>query len=127
MGQLRAIEPQLNEAGFQLIGISPDQTTKVRETVEKHRLQGRLLSDSLVSAARAFGVAYHVDEATLEQLKHYGIDLEEASGESHHILPVPAVFVAGRDGVIRFSYANPDYTVRLHPDLLLAAVRLSGR
>ncbi len=73
-------------------------------------------------AAQAFRVAYQVDAETLNQLKKYGIDLEEASGENHHMLPVPAVFIAGIDGIIQFSYANPDYKVRITPDMLLAVV-----
>ncbi len=74
-------------------------------------------------AAQAFQVAYRVDEDTLSALKKYGVDLEEASGENHHQLPVPAVFIAGTDGVIQFTYANPDYTVRITPDMLLAVAK----
>ncbi len=73
-------------------------------------------------AAQAFRVAYQVDAETLNQLKKYGIDLEEGSGENHHMLPVPAVFIAGTDGIIQFSYANPDYKVRITPDMLIAVV-----
>jgi peroxiredoxin len=36
-------------------------------------------------------------------------------------LPAPATFLIGSDGIIRFEYTNPDYKVRLHPDVLLAA------
>jgi len=107
--------------GFQIIAISPDRPAKLRETQVKHGIQGRFLSDSQMVAAQAFGVAYQVDAQTLSQLKAYGIDLEEASGEKHHMLPVPAVFIAGTDGVIQFAYANPDYKVRIVPELLLAA------
>jgi peroxiredoxin len=106
--------------GFQLIAVAPDRPAKLRETKEKYGIQGRFLSDSRMTAAQAFGVAYQVDAKTLKQLKDYGIDLEEASGENHHELPVPAVFIAGTDGVIQLTYANPDYTVRIRPKMLLA-------
>ena len=53
----------------------------------------------------------------------YGIDLEEASGYDHHLLPVPAVFVIDPEGVIDFQYVNPDYRARLDPNVLLAAAR----
>ncbi|MGA9575264.1 MAG: hypothetical protein WBS20_15095, partial [Lysobacterales bacterium] len=53
----------------------------------------------------------------------YGIDLEKASGENHHVLPAPATFIIGTDGVINFAYINPNYKVRLHPDVLLAAAK----
>ncbi len=77
-----------------------------------------------MSAARAFRIAYKVDDATLKQLLDHGIDLEEASGEKHHQLPVPAVFVVGTDSLIQFEYVNPDYRVRLDPGLLVAAAKL---
>lgn len=74
--------------------------------------------------AQAFGVAYTLDDPTMQQLKKYGIDVEEASGEKHHRLPVPAVFLVSTDGLIRFQYVNPDYRVRLDPELLLSAAKI---
>jgi peroxiredoxin len=109
--------------GFELILISPDRPAKLRETLEKYRIQARFLSDSRMLAAQAFHVAYRVDAETLKALKKYGVDLEEASGENHHQLPVPAVFIVGTDAVIQFTYANPDYTVRITSDMLLAVAK----
>mgnify|MGYP002036832412 FL=1 len=71
-------------------------------------------------AARSFGIAFRVDNATQKKYRKYGIDLEEVSGETHHLLPVPSVFIIGRDGTIMFSYVNPDYKVRLDPGVILA-------
>jgi len=39
-----------------------------------------------------------VDEATLKQLRDHKIDIEEASGEKHHLLPVTAGFLVGTNG-----------------------------
>jgi peroxiredoxin len=122
--QLRDIYPTLQELGIDLIGVSPDTPAKAGESLSKHSLPFTLLSDNTMEAARAFGVAYQVDAPTLSALEKFGINLEEASGETHHLLPVPAVFVTGTKHLIQFQYVNPDYKVRLHPDLLLAAVRI---
>lgn len=124
MGQLHEIESQLGSVGVQLIGIAPDRPEKLRESIEKHKLGFRLLSDAQMVGAQAFGVAYTLDEPTMKQLKQYGIDVEEASGEKHHQLPVPAVFLVSTDGLIRFQYVNPDYRVRLDPALLLSAATI---
>jgi peroxiredoxin len=113
--------------GFQLITIAPDRPPKLRETREKHGIHARLLSDSQMVAAQAFRVAYRVDSETLDTLKKFGVDLEEYSGENHHMLPVPSVFVTGTDGGIQFVYANPDYKVRISPDMLLAVARTVRR
>lgn len=124
---MRELNSQIEEAGAQLFGISPDRPAKLQEAAEKHRLNFLLFSDSKMEAARAFRVAYRVDEQTLKGLSRFGVSLEDASGESHHQLPVPAVFVAGVDGMIQFAYANPDYRVRISPELLLAALRLERK
>ncbi len=124
MVQLRDIESQLSDLGYQIIGVSPDQPAKVRETIERHKISFTLLSDSQMTASRAFRIAYKVDNTTLELLAQNRIDLEAVSGEKHHELPVPAVFLVATSGVIQFEYVNPDYSVRVHPELLLAAARL---
>jgi peroxiredoxin len=66
-----------------------------------------------VNAARAFGIAFRMDDATYAKYKTYGIDLEDTQDAKHHELPVPAVFIVDRKGRIRFAHTNPDYTKRL--------------
>lgn len=123
LGQLQTAEPELIKLGYQILAVSPDRPEKVSEGAEK--VNYTLLSDASMTAAKAFGIAFRVDDATLDKYKGYGIDLEAASGQKHHLLPVPAVFVAGADGRIHFVYVNPDYTIRLAPEVLLAAARAS--
>lgn len=125
MGQLQRAKPQLAEMGYQIIAISPDRPEKLRYTNKKLRLDFPLLSDSKMAGARTFGIAFELDEKTLERYKSLNIDLEDASGENHHWLPVPSVFIIGTDGIIKFEYINPDYHVRINRDLLLAAASAS--
>ena len=121
--QLQNIEPRLIQLGYQIIAISPDLPLKLAETIRKHKLDYLLLSDSKMKAARAFGIAFRVDEETFKRNKNFDRDLEDASGEKHHLLPVPAAYIVGTDAIIKFEYINPNYTVRIKPDLLLAAAK----
>ena len=123
MNQLEEIKDQIDALGYQLIMISPDHPDKIRETIDSHPFSHLFLSDSKVAAAIAFGIAFQVDSETLEMFAEYGIDLNVASGESHNILPVPAVFIMSSDGTICFEYVNPIFTERLNLDVLLAAVQ----
>lgn len=120
LGQLQRIESKLIELGYQLIAISPDRPEKFRETVQKQQLKYTVLSDSRMLAAKAMGLAFRVGEDTLKRYSKWGIDLEDASGETHHLLPVPAVFVLNQDGVVEFQFVHPNYKVRLDPEILLA-------
>jgi len=123
LGQLQQVDPQLRELGYRIVAVSPDRPEKLSGAAEKGGLSYTLVSDSSMAAAKAFGIAFKVDDATLEKYAGYGIDLEAASGETHHLLPVPAVFIVGKDGAIDFSYANPDYKTRLASEVLLAAAK----
>lgn len=120
---LAGIEDDLNKAGVQLLAISMDQPAKLKATPDREKLHYRLLSDSGAAAATAFGIAFKVDDKTVEKYKGYGIDLDAASGNDHHILPHPAVYIANTNGVIRFAHVNPDYKVRLDPAKILEAAR----
>jgi peroxiredoxin len=123
LGQLQSIVPQLRDLGYQLTAISPDRPDKLRESVEKNELQYALYSDSKMAAARAFGIAYRLDDATLQALAGFGIDVQEASGENHKMLPVPSVFVIDKGGKIAFGHVNPDYKKRLSAEVLLAVAK----
>jgi peroxiredoxin len=123
LGRLQKIEPQLIDLGYQIIAISPDNPEKMNKYVKKKEYKYRLLSDSKMIAAKAFGIAFRVDDKTYRKLKLFTIDLEKKSGEPHHLLPVPSVFVLGKDGIIKFEYVNPDYKVRLEEEKLLEEAR----
>lgn len=124
LSQIQGVKSDLNAMGFNLIGVSPDKPEKIHGLVQNQKLGYELYSDSSMRLAQQFGLAYRVPDSEYEHLKKMGIDLEEDSGETHHLLPVPAAYLVEKgSGLITFQYANPDYTVRLNADLLMAAAR----
>ncbi len=124
MGELQEIEDELLALGCQVIAVSPDRPGKQRDTAVEEGVGYLLCSDSDMRAARAMGIAFQVEESLVRKYKEsFDIDLEADSGRDHHQLPVPAVFLVDREGVLHFVYANPDYRVRLQPELLLQAAR----
>ncbi len=127
LGELKQIQSELIKLGYQIVAVSPDRPEGLRATVAKHTLKYALFSDSSLDAAKAFGIAFRVDETTLAKYKNLGIDLEKESGKKHSLLPVPAVFLTDSSGVIQFEYINPDYKTRLRPEILLSAARVFAR
>ena len=119
LSRIQSVEPRLRELGYQILAISADRPEKLKATREKQELNYRLLSDATMAGARSFGIAFRVDDATVKTYRGFGVDLEEASGNTHHILPVPAVFLADQEGRIVYAHANPDYKHRLAPEILV--------
>lgn len=124
LSALGQVEGELTAMGYQIIAISPDQPSAMAVTVDEHELTYTVLSDSDMTAARAFGLAFRVDDELVTTYKsQYGIDLERASGETHHQLPVPAVYILDQSATIRFAYVNPNYKVRIDPETLVDQAR----
>ncbi len=123
LGQVAEVEEELLKMGYQIIALSPDRPEKLAKTVDKNSLSYQLLSDSKMTVSTAFGLSFKMPDKAVARYKKIGIDLEASSGEDHHLLPVPAAFVLGTDGMIHFSYVNPNYKVRINGDVLLAAAK----
>jgi len=123
LSEMRLAEKQLEEMGFEIWFISIDKPELLLESLADPKIGYTIYSDSSLEATRAFGLAFRVDDELNERYLTYNIDLEMASGETHHVLPAPATYIIGNDGIINFAYINPDYKVRLHPDVLLAAAK----
>jgi peroxiredoxin len=123
LSELRLAEEQLKAMGFDIWFISIDKPELLLASLDDPDIGYTVYSDSALNATRAFGLAFRVDDELNELYLSYDIDLEKASGENHHVLPAPATYIIGRDGIINFAYINPDYKVRLHPSVLLAAAQ----
>lgn len=123
LAEMRHAEQELNELGFDIWFISVDKPEVLYASLDEPDIGYMLYSDSKLEATRAFGLAFRMTEDMVARYLEYDVDLEEASGEDHHVLPAPSTFIIGVDGIINFQYTNPDYHVRLHPDVLLAAAR----
>jgi len=124
---LASVEKDLSAAGYQILAISADKPAMLVKTPNHEKLTCTLLSDASMDAAKAFGITFKVPDDLVAKYKNdYQIDLEATSGETHHLLPHPAVFIVDRGGIIRFAHVNPDYKSRLDPAEILKAARESA-
>ena len=122
-GELIKAYPEIQSLGADLVGISPDTPENSKSNAEKNSVPFPLYSDASLQAARAFGLAFKVDDATLTNYKAFGIDLEKASGQQHHALPIPAVYIIDKSGKITFAHSNPDYRQRLDTKTIIAELK----
>lgn len=126
LGQINRAKPALTALGYQIVALTPDTPEAVRRTLGDDKLDYAIYSDRHIEALKAFGVGYRIEESQMDLYRRNKIDLASVPGEeADHALPVPAIFIVDRKGIIQFVYANPDYRIRLSPDLLLAAAKAS--
>ncbi|WP_251357938.1 peroxiredoxin-like family protein [Kangiella sp. TOML190] len=123
LSQLQEIEKDLIELGYQLVAISPDTPDALKKSISERKLKYQLISDFNLQATRQFGLAFYIPKTYSNKVKAIGGKTQTLAGDERSILPVPAAFVLDTQGVIQFEYINPNYKVRIKPELLLDAAR----
>jgi peroxiredoxin len=129
LAALREIEPKLKALGYQLIAVTPDSPAAIQASLKDTKgaaITYTLLSDSQFKLSSAFGVAYYLDEKTsATYLNTYKLNLNKEQSTGKVVLPVPAVYILNKEGLVQYSYQHINYKVRLQPELLLLAARLA--
>ncbi|WP_397452979.1 peroxiredoxin-like family protein [Pseudomonas sp. NA-150] len=124
--ELQALEealPTFRELGANLVAISPQISVNSRKSVRQNNLSFPILSDTLSDVAAAFGLRFTLPDYLVELYKGFGNDLPAFNNNPEWVLPMPARFVIGQDGVITYAEVNADYTLRPDPSELLPALR----
>jgi peroxiredoxin len=120
---LQAFLPTLQEAGASLVAISPQIAANSRKSMRTNGLQFPILSDRHNDVADAFGLRFALPDYLIELYKNLRNDLPSFNDDPSWTLPMPARYVIGQDGVIRYAEVNPDYTQRPEPEAMLDAIR----
>lgn len=124
--ELRHIETELvDDLGYDLLFLSADSPATLSAGGNTTNTRYTVLADNDLNAAGAYGIAFRVEDETVQRYREYGIDLEKSSERDHHALPVPAVFIIDADGKLAFHYVNVDYRQRIAPELLMTAAKAS--
>jgi peroxiredoxin len=116
---LHAIHAKLKELGASLVAISPQTLKQNGFTVDQHKLAFPVLSDPGNEVGHKFGVAYKLPEELQGLNRRIFVNLEFINGSQDWELPMPAVFVIARDGLVSFAEAHADYTQRTDPQRIL--------
>jgi peroxiredoxin len=129
LSELRNVVPEISAMGIDVLFLSGDRpellyASLAADTQEAiSDLDYRIYSDADAQAAIAFGIAFRASDRTINRRHEKGQDIGESSMERYGVLPVPAVFAIDRSGVIRYSFVEADYKVRLPADELLAVAK----
>ncbi len=128
----RDLYPQVREQGALLVAISPQNRRQNDFAAQQHGLPFPLLSDPGSAVAEQFGIAHTVPEAARRYYRSILVNIPFAnSGLSYDTapdaawrLPLPGLFLVGRDGVVQFAEGYADPKVRPEPETLMNLLRL---
>jgi len=118
---LTEIEQQLKPA--QIVAISTETQRYTRMLREQTGAMFPVLTDMDAAYTMSLGLAVWVDTKLAGMISEAGWDVPVYQGGTDWVLPIPSVFVVGRDGVIAGRHIDPDYRQRMEIDELLRCVQ----
>lgn len=115
-------QPRIDAAGATLVAITPELPDASLNTVEKNELGFHVLTDKNAAYARQLGLVHTLPEEIIDIYDGFGIDVEKHNGTGQFDLPLPATYVVGTNGVVFKSFVEVDYTKRMEPEIVIAAL-----
>ena len=114
LADMQEIEKDIVALGYQVVAVSPDAPSFLKQTLDKNELHYKLYSDSEGIFSQAVGIAFQREKPKLDKY---------SEGKNPGFLPVPTVYVLNDKQEIEFMYVNPNYSTRLKGNLLLAVLK----
>ena len=111
------------------MSIVPERAQYVRQFRRGNDLEFPVLCDIDLGYALTLGLVMWIGEEINRRYLEAGIDLALFHGSTGQVLPVPATFVVGADGLVKARHVDPDFRKRMAVEDIeaaLAALPITG-
>ncbi len=115
--------PEFQKFSAQLLSLSPILPELSLAMSQKLKLDYEVLSDVGNTVAKKFGLVFTLAKSLQPIYSGFGIDIPSANGDTSFELPLPATYIIDRSGLIQLASMDVDYTLRLDPEDILAALK----
>jgi peroxiredoxin len=113
---------KISADGGQIVAIMPDRQKFSSELKVKGQIPFSILTDMDNGYALSLNLAIWLG-VEMQKMMAGRQDLPAYQGNSSWMLPIPATFVVGRDGIVKARFVDPDYRKRMAIEDLLAALK----
>ena len=118
--------PKIEALGGSVVAISPLPTADLRRMAEERGLRLTLLSDLGSTYAEVCGVRFDMSEGGItlyaRLAARFGQTIAGLDPAAGWELPIPATYVTGTDGVIRYTFGDADWSQRAEPEVIVATI-----
>ncbi|TKW80017.1 MAG: AhpC/TSA family protein [Bradyrhizobium icense] len=115
---------RIKAAGAQVVAIMPELQTYAERFKAESAAPFPVLTDLDNGYALSLNLAVWLG-TEIQRLLSYQ-NLAGFHGNDGWVLPIPATFVVGRDGLVKARFVDPDFRKRMEIDDLLAALQGAG-
>jgi peroxiredoxin len=113
--ELKSLEDSLTlitHRGATLVAVTPELQENVSKTIAKTGAIYPILHDEGLKIMKSYDVSYAVDSAWTARYLKFGVDVAMNNGSNGNNLPVPAIYIIDRKGIIVYRFFEPDFRIR---------------
>lgn len=101
------------DMGANVVAVTPEGEFYRKSTVRKAGIKFPVIIDKDMSIMNDYGVAFNVSESYQSKVVYaLDTDIAEVNQQDQAVLPVPATYIIGQDGKIKWVHFNIDYKER---------------
>lgn len=123
---LAKAQAEVAKEGGQIIAITPDRQHFALKLKSEASAAFPILVDMDNGYSLSLNLAFWVGEEMSKFMSAAGYLPPESQGNDAWMLPIPATFIVGTDGIVKARFVDPDYRKRMEVEDLLSALRSAG-
>jgi peroxiredoxin len=123
MNALAQAEREIAPDGGQIIAIMPERQRFAQRLKTEAKATFPVLADMDNGYAMSLNLVFWVGSELERLIAERGRDIPSYQGNESWMLPIPATFVVGADGLIKARFVDPDYRKRMAIEDMLQALR----
>jgi peroxiredoxin len=120
---LARAEEEVGAEHRHIVAIVPDRQKFALWLKSDAKAPFPVLTDMDNGYAMTLGLAFYVGDELKQMMVSSGWDPSVSQGTDNWMLPIPATFIVGTDGIVRGRFLDPDYRARMAIEDMLAALR----
>lgn len=111
--------------GVQIVAVSPERPEKLVRTIEKTDAEYTLLWDENYKLSDYFNLTFLPSSTTRAMYNSFlGADLYNSHSDTTGRLPIPATFIIGSDGIVKWLFVDENYKNRSSVTEIIQQLRI---
>ena len=102
------------EKGVTVVAVSPESKESQLKTLEKTKAGFSLVQDSSLLISQLYDVNYFLSDNQLARYRSGAIDLMKINYPNPTALPVPSLYVIGKDYTITYRFFDPEHKRKIN-------------
>ena len=123
LSELAQIAGDIRAAGATIVAITPEVAGGAARIKAQCGIDFDVLADMDGVLAMECGLSFPLPDEIRKAYLTRGIDLERINGNDMWLLPAPATFVVGQDGIVKHSFLDVDFRFRFDPAEIVKSLR----